>query len=238
MLILGDFNIHVDKPEAGGASRFADILSSHHFKQHVNFPTHTLGHSLDLVISRSKELTEVNSVLPGEHLTDHCAVHCSLSVNKPSAPRRTITMRRLADINIEQFRKDIDTSPLGQPVPNHTTVESMVSQYNHVLGRLLDEHAPQYGRSVYIRPDSQWYNQDVTLAKREKRKFERQWLKSRRPDHLSEFKRNRNMFNKKIKTAKTTYYRDKLTACHRDTSELFKVYNTIAGHKKKSTFVS
>ena len=150
ILVLGDFNIHVDEPGATGFSRFADILATFCFKQHVNFTTHSLGHTLDLMISRCTGYVVIDYVLPSDYINDHCAVHCSLSVLKPSAPRWNITQRRLADVNIEQFRQDIFASQLGQTLFAPCTVESMITQYNHVLGQVLDEHATQCTRSVYI----------------------------------------------------------------------------------------
>ena len=101
-----------------------------------------------------------------------------IAVFKSSASRRNITLRRLADVNVEHFRQDIFASQLEQNMSAHCTVESMVTQYNHVLGQLLDEHALQCTRSVYIRPYRSWYNHDIIIAKREKRTYERRWLKS------------------------------------------------------------
>ena len=114
----------------------------------------------------------IDSVLPDDYISDHCTVHCLLSVLKPFAPRRNITLRRLADVNIEQFRQDIFGSQLGLTLSTHCTVESMVTQYNYVLGHLLDEHAPQCTRSVYISPCRSWYYRDITMAKRDKRTYE------------------------------------------------------------------
>ena len=52
LLITGDFNLHVDNPDDAEATEFLDTLESMGLKQHVNVPTHELGHTLDLVITR------------------------------------------------------------------------------------------------------------------------------------------------------------------------------------------
>ena len=45
LLITGDFNIHVDKPEDFIAAKFLSILGSFGPTQHVNVPTHVAGHT-------------------------------------------------------------------------------------------------------------------------------------------------------------------------------------------------
>jgi hypothetical protein len=46
LLIVGDFNIHVDISRDPNAIRFLDLLSSMGLDQHVDKPTHTSGHTL------------------------------------------------------------------------------------------------------------------------------------------------------------------------------------------------
>lgn len=51
ILITGDINIHVDDPTNDESLKFLDLLESMGLEQHVNEPTHTYGHTLDLVIT-------------------------------------------------------------------------------------------------------------------------------------------------------------------------------------------
>ena len=55
MLVLGDFNIHVDVPNGIYAVKFLDLLESLGLEQQVTEPTHIFGHRLDLVITRRTE---------------------------------------------------------------------------------------------------------------------------------------------------------------------------------------
>ena len=52
MLVLGDFNIHVDVPNDIDAVKFLDLLESLGLKQHVTEATHIFGRTLHLVITR------------------------------------------------------------------------------------------------------------------------------------------------------------------------------------------
>lgn len=49
LLLVGDFNIHVDDESDLFARGFTSIMDSFHFIQHVSGPTHNKGHTLDLV---------------------------------------------------------------------------------------------------------------------------------------------------------------------------------------------
>ena len=52
-IILEDFNIHVDTPSGHSAADFLQLLDSLNLQQTVDAPTHSRGHTLDLVISNS-----------------------------------------------------------------------------------------------------------------------------------------------------------------------------------------
>ncbi|GLD56423.1 uncharacterized protein AKAME5_000877200 [Lates japonicus] len=51
ILLFCDFNIHIDSPKSKFTADFLDILNCFSLTQHVNSPTHSHGHILDLVCS-------------------------------------------------------------------------------------------------------------------------------------------------------------------------------------------
>jgi hypothetical protein len=55
LLIVGDFNFHLEVASNASARRFLSIIDDFGLEQHVNGATHDHGHLLDLVISRSGE---------------------------------------------------------------------------------------------------------------------------------------------------------------------------------------
>ena len=52
LIITGDFNIHTDS-DLTTPNKFSCILDNFHLKQHIHFPTHDDGHTLDLLITRT-----------------------------------------------------------------------------------------------------------------------------------------------------------------------------------------
>ena len=80
-VIVGDFNIHVDKPNDSEASDFNSLLFSFGLVQRIDFPTHRNGHTLDLVITKQWEtsLTGTGFELMDPLLSDHAIVKFKIS---------------------------------------------------------------------------------------------------------------------------------------------------------------
>ena len=84
-IYLGDFNLHLDKPEKLDTRKFCTGLENFGFYQHVKDPTHTKGHFLDLVISGvgdnlvyNVEVDPVTHTIVGS-LDHHFLIKCSLN---------------------------------------------------------------------------------------------------------------------------------------------------------------
>ena len=73
LIILRDLNVPVDDISSPSTNKFLDILATHNLVQHVTSPTHQLGHTLDVVITRTEKTVSVLSVDP-PLLSDHAFV--------------------------------------------------------------------------------------------------------------------------------------------------------------------
>src|SRR5688572_30925028 len=51
LLIIGDFNLHLEDPSLPPSKRFLDLLTQFGLRQHVSGSTHLHGGTLDLVIT-------------------------------------------------------------------------------------------------------------------------------------------------------------------------------------------
>ena len=65
LLILGDFNIHVNDESDGNAGNFRDIIMALGLEQYVHFLTHKAGNTLDLVMTELGSKLEVTKCSPG-----------------------------------------------------------------------------------------------------------------------------------------------------------------------------
>ncbi len=82
VLIVGDFNIHVDIEKDALGSAFIDILDSIGVRQHMSGPTHFRNHTLDLILSHGIDVNGVEILQQSDDISDHYLVSCILHIAK------------------------------------------------------------------------------------------------------------------------------------------------------------
>ena len=85
LLMVGDFNFHVNDASDRSTPRFLRLLEASNLKQHVWVPTHRNGNTLDLVITRTDESTARDFDVFDPVISDHYLVSCSLALPKHRA---------------------------------------------------------------------------------------------------------------------------------------------------------
>ncbi|KAJ8036476.1 hypothetical protein HOLleu_20464 [Holothuria leucospilota] len=224
LLILGDFNFHVDIPNDREASCFMDLLDSAGFQQDVHVATHRAGHTLDLVISRHSSHTLKDITVFTGSPSDHHIVKCDVNISSPLPVKTTIHSHKLCDIRVENFVRDIQASTLfNSPVVD---LSHSIEQYENVLCDLIDKHAPVKERSVVLRPSSPWYCDELRKAKWMKRRSERKWLKSGLEIDKQIYCDQSKAYHCMIEQAKCNYHRNEIAKC--DEKQLFKLVDRIS----------
>ena len=71
IIIVGDFNIHVDVENDSLSAAFTSLLDSTGFNQNVDKPTHYLNHTLDLVLTYGVEIDNLEIHPHNPLLSDH-----------------------------------------------------------------------------------------------------------------------------------------------------------------------
>ena len=72
LLILSYFNIHMNDKFYENAGNFMDIIMASGVEQHIHFPTHKAGNTLDLITELGSKL-EVTNCSPGPVCLNCCA---------------------------------------------------------------------------------------------------------------------------------------------------------------------
>ena len=101
---------------------------------------------------------------------------CHLEVARPQRQPVFREVRNIKGINRDDFRKDVAAMVDSQP-------ELTALQLNEELRSLLDKHAPAARRRVPAGRSSPWYasvSEELSSAKRQRRRAERKWLKPHR----------------------------------------------------------
>jgi len=214
LLLTGDFNFHVDTPTQFPASSFLSLLETFNLVQHVNFPTHNLGHTLDLLITRASSnfISFVDQTLVG--ISDHSAVLCSLSVPVHSRPPRVMKfIRNLKKINIQSFCQDIRNSAIYSSTIS--TLDPFVTLFNSTLSSILAIHAPLRSVSSSSRNSKPYFTSEHRTEKTKRNRLETTWRLSKTNSNLAAFNKQTKILAKQIKIARRTYFRN-LISQHKD----------------------
>jgi len=174
--ILGDFSIHIHDPDDSDSRRFCELLSSFDMLQHVTAATHCCGGTLDLVMTFDGALINEVRVDP-PILSDHSLVICALAVAE-----RLVRGWRLIDR--DQLRRAIEDSALCQPrcTDDDDDVDELFATYDRVMRDIVDQLAPLRTARCRTGSIAPWFDADCCSARRECRRLERRYLRTRTTD--------------------------------------------------------
>ena len=170
LLIVDDFNFHLDDSNNTDATKLHNLLESFNLKQHVATPTHSRGHTLDLIITRIEDDLVDGIVVRDPTLSDHFDVHCILKLSRCQSEQHEIRHRKLRSVDTSALCKDLRDSIVLQE--NITDLPTLVDKYETELTRVLDIQAQEKKRAITVRPAATWYDGDIDREKRKRRKLE------------------------------------------------------------------
>ena len=234
ILIGGDFNIHMDSSDDNDTRKFNDLLSTFTLVNHVHFQTHTGGHTLDLILTRSNDNLLVNQPEAKSFISDHCFIRTVTSLIKSESHSKQITFRRINNINLTNFKSDSQASELFKL--NGKSVHEKAATYDQVLAEILDAHAPMVSKTIKIKNESPWYNNELRTIKIQKRKAEKKWIKSRNDMDYVNYRKMVFEYINQCKLAKTTYYSNKVLECSGNQHKLYKLIRNLTDGERRSVY--
>ena len=212
--------------------KFNDILRSFGLINHINFSTHIHGNTLDLVITRNTDQIDNLHSEPGPFFSDHRFCKLFLNLKKPHYEHRVITFRKLNNINIEQFKNDLENTPFLKENINTLEIDDLAVLYDDSTGSVVDKHAPLIRKKIKLKPSCPWYNASLDQLKREKRKLERKFITSKTHEDQKLFIAKRNEYNKKCNDEKTSYLTSEIENCNGDQKKLHSFIKKLTSGNK------
>ena len=218
LLILGDFNIHMDLPDDTDCRNMSDLLVSMGLKQRVLQPTHELGHTLDLFFTRISDNIIAGHPYTGELFSDYFPVFCQLKPERPLVAVKHLQFRKIKSIDRDQFSEAICSSWLC--LEPSGDLDTLVNCYE-TLRSVLDIYAPVLTRDIIVQPRAPWFNEDIREAKQTRRRAEKKWRTTRLPADLAAFKKERNCVVNLMNEACRVYYNQFIEDSSTDQRRLF-----------------
>ena len=135
-------------------------------------------------------------------------------------------------INIAQFKSDLAkssliTNPSSDPI-------SLYNQYHSTLSSLINKHAPLKTKSVSSRPKEPWMSEEVLAAKREKRRLERAWRRTKFTFDRQCLTRQVHHYNNLLSQAKGDWYTSMISQNENKPRNLWNCINRIL-HRSQSS---
>ena len=227
-IIAGDINIHVETADLY-SRQFDELLDLYDLKQHVSKPTHSKGHTLDVILAPNRENYLHGIDMSTIDISDHFLVNFYLNVEKKLKKTKVINYRPTKTVDIEKFCQDV-TQKLGAlPPTNH--VGKRVHSYNEVLKNLVDEYSPMKTVTIKVVPEAPWFDKDYADLRKLRRNAEQRYRRSGR-------EADKNMYIALRKQAidtsfekKKNYVREKLD--QKSGKTLYSVVNKLMDNEKE-----
>ena len=242
-IIMGDFNVHMERCSDPKTSRFIDLLCDFGWHNAVEGPTHNKDGTLDLILTKKEEgaikLTEIStSTHPAA--PDHYLISCLADVHVPTPDQYVIKSgRNINGIEMDVLKEEILCSELCDHLPEQ--LDDCVELYNKTLGEVLDEVAPIVERRVKKKSVPKWLrNPKCRTARRTRRAKERRWRtclrKSTDPKALRsafvEWKTASKEASKVLDQARSDYYRAEFDLRKGNSKAQYRLVNDLMGKEK------
>ena len=226
LLVTGDFNYHLDCPSEPTVSQLTSLLDTFDLTQHVTFPTHSSGHTLDLFITRNTSTLISNVDFIIHPFTDHYSIHSVINVPQFSrTPRIIKQIRAIRAIDPVAFSADIRASTLyTNPASN---LQAYSTQFSSTLSTLLDKHAPLKTISCTSRPHKPFITPEILREKAKRSKLETTYRRCRSHENKTNFNAQSKHVAKLITASKRAVYRSLISNHSKNTKKLWPILNSL-----------
>ena len=235
LLIVGDFNIHIDSNENYDAIKLSELLQSFSLTQHVQVPTHSSGHTLDLIITRKTDDLVSSVPRAGCLFSDHMPVFCELDMGKVHFTKSNVSYRNLSAINLDALPADLSNSDLCKNT-DLSDMHELVKSYNETLESVINRHAPLRTKTIVARPHVPWFNNEVKSVKREGRSAERKWRRTRQLCDFQIYKSRKNYMIFVMNRSRKKYYTDFVLEHGSDQRKLFNAAKSLFHQRNDLNF--
>ena len=229
-LIIGDINLHFDNPNETYCKRFIDLLEVRNLTQLIFEPTHKAGHILDWLITRNEKHDSIMKIRVKDLcISDHFLITFTIDFKKPKRPVKEIMSRNMRAISYDDLSFDL---ALSCATCVSLSDACKATLFTSEIAAVFDRHAPLRARSVSQRPSAPWLTGELKSLKAEKRRAERQWLRTGLSQHKLLYRQLLAKFKNLVSQAKKVYYESKILASS-TSRNLFQFVSEMYGNGKK-----
>ena len=190
LVILGDFNIHINNTDSGDAHQFLHTIEAIGLKQKVEYPTHIKGNILDLIFMDEFEADyKFKDIDIGDLILDHYLISLVLNIKDNDSTLCFKNFRNFKRANVEEMIRDMNLWDY-----NGNSLDEVTTSFNNNVQKALDKHALEKRVKLSLKKSEPWYDDDLRHLHREVRRREMIWRKYQEEHQWLAFKEKQNKY--------------------------------------------
>ena len=241
-IITGDFNynlFNIQYHEDTG--NYYNIMTSNSFRTIITKPTRITDNSstlIDHIWINDMSQSNIESKIVLTDITDHLPIFYIKRAESKAQGYTKVSYRPLTENNIAKFKDKIQN--LNAVLSSHTTnpnngAEDRATNYFDHLGKIYNECFPMKTKKIHNKTLSKpWINQELQRLIRKKNRLFGRKLKNKSPENLQKYRECKKFFEKKLKMAKESYFREKLMSTSNNMKDKWDAIRVIINKKKKN----
>ena len=179
LFVAGDLNIHFNKSDGKGLiHQTLNTFKSFGLKKHIEEPTHINGGSLDQIFTYTlnKKIVfscsvDANNVIG----SDHFPVICNMNIPLVKKHHKTITYRKLNEMNTEMFSTQLQETVNLLLNKNFMHFKDCYSSFSSAALAIIDDHAPVITKQIALIDSAPWFDKQYRELRKLRRKAEAVW---------------------------------------------------------------
>lgn len=233
LIICGDFNLRINNLQDVTANKLIDTMSAMGYRQLVNFETHRLGNTLDLIFSQcNKEDSFIKQCTSGPFISDHCAVLFQLpSIYDEKKPLLQHTYRNLKNLNKTELSNSMVETFKDFKCGEYCVNETLEILENKIMSE-LNKHAPLKTKTMRKRELKPWFDEEVRQQRKITKKSEVKWKKRRSKVLWTAYQMERRKYISILRSKRKDTLSQKVIECGKDSRKLYRLVSNITGVHK------
>ena len=216
----------MESGESTTSTELQDIFNFFNIIQHVDFPTHKKGHTLDLVCTAGITISNLTSI--DLTISDHLAITLDMDIPTPHVKqKRTITFRNTKSINLPSLSSVLAATVSASVSIPTVSPTALVNYYNDALSSCFDIIAPIKSKVTSLTRSAPWYTDQLRHLKRHGRQLERLAKKTGLTVHLDAFKLHQQQYIDALNTARSSHYSSIIQSGSNNPRTLFSTINKL-----------
>ena len=237
LIILGDFNLHVNKVSNPEIIQFNSILSSFGLSQLIDQPTQISGNILDLVITNEIETQIKDIKVDHVNFSDHAFIFFKIPFEFKKSQEKSASIKVYKDINLENFKTEISTKVNDFTKENYANFGEAVYSYNLLCQQSVQKYVKiKTVNMSCVRP--KWMDLEYLNSRAERRKLYKRWVRTRSYSDRINFVNARENTHKLSIMKQSQFYSISIENASNSQKALFSICKNLLDLKKSQALPS